>query len=204
MSGSEDHRRTAGLKKRPGSVLSGPSHTVGRPSGEGSAAFSRNDPPLLALTLWPHRSLSRRGFRRFLALTAVCLALPVVPLIGSPVGWALLPFLVGMLLAVYLALKRSYFDGRLVEELRLWPDLITVERREPRGAVRRWHANPVWVQLRLLDGAAIESYLTLRGNGREIELGAFLSPEERQQLYRELLAALAPLRGGGGRVAPVA
>jgi hypothetical protein len=40
-----------------------------------------------------------------------------------------------MLVAVYAAIRRSYADGRLVEELRLWPDLITVERREPRGAV---------------------------------------------------------------------
>ena len=49
-------------------------------------------------------------------------------------------------------------------------------RREPSGGVRRWHANPFWVRLRLLDGERVEKYLTLEGNGREIELGAFLSP----------------------------
>lgn len=158
------------------------------------AAFARTDPPVLALTLWPHRSLTRTGSGWFLGLLAAGLALPLLPLMGSKVGWGLLPFLVAMLLAVYAALRRSYADGRLVEELRLWPDLITVERREPRGVVRRWHANPFWVQLGLFRDARIENYLTLRGNGREIELGAFLSPEERVALHRDLARALAALR----------
>jgi uncharacterized membrane protein len=161
--------------------------------GAGESPFDRADPPVLTLTLWPNRSLTQRGFAGFLALLAACLAVPLIPLLGTAAAWGLLPFLVGMLLAVYAAIRRSYADGRLVEELRLWPDLITVERREPRGAVHRWHANPNWVRLRLLENARIEKYLTIEGNGREIELGAFLSPDERQQLYADLRAALAGL-----------
>ncbi len=96
-------------------------------------------------------------------------------------------------LGLFAAIRRSYADGRLTEELRLWPDLITVERREPRGRVRRWHANPFWVRLRLVEDGRIEKYLTLSGNGREIELGAFLSPPERVALYGDLRHALARL-----------
>ena len=167
--------------------------------GIGAAAtradpFAREDPPFLALTLWPNRSLSRRGFAWVLGLVASGLALPIIPFLGSKVALGLLPFLLGALLALYLAIRRSYFDGRLTEELRLWPDLITVERREPRGTVRRWHANPFWVQPRLREDARIEKYLTLRGNGREIELGAFLSPPERVALYRDICAALGRIR----------
>ena len=81
----------------------------------------------------------------------------------------------------------------LREELRLWPDLVTVVRREPDGRERRWHANPFWVRLHLRD-AHVEKYLTLEGNGREIELGAFLSPGEREALHADLLAALARAR----------
>ena len=156
--------------------------------------FGRSDPPVLALTLWPNRSLSRKGFKGVLILVGVGLALPVLPLMGSKVALGLLPFLLGALLALYLALRRSYFDGRLTEELRLWPDVMTVVRREPKGAVRRWHANPFWVQPRLLENARIEKYLTLKGNGREIELGAFLSPPEREALHAELCKALGSLR----------
>lgn len=158
--------------------------------------YGRADPPLLALTLWPHRSLSRGGTAWVLGITCAGLAVPLVPLMGTSAAWGLLPFLTAVLLALYAALKRSFADGRLTEELRLWPDLITVVRQEPRGRVRRWHANPFWVELRLRENARVEKYLTLSGNGREIELGAFLSPGEREALYRDLLAALGTLRQG--------
>ncbi len=175
------------------------------PDGSGSGAgagapapdpFRRADPPILTLTLWPNRSLTRAGGTWLMALLAAGLAAPLVALAGSRAAWGLLPFLVAALAALYLALRRNQRDGRLREELKLWHDLITVERREPQGRVRRWHANPFWVQVRIRDDARIERYLTLQGNGREIELGAFLSPWERESLYRDLRAALARLRSG--------
>lgn len=156
--------------------------------------FARTDPPILTLTLWPHRSLSPRGFAWVLAFVALGFALPLAALVGAKASWGLLPFLVAALVGLYLAARRSFADARLREELRLWPDLITVERWEPEGAVRRWHADPAWVRLRLFEGDRIEKYLTLSGNGREIELGAFLSPGEREALYRDLGAALRRLR----------
>lgn len=172
-------------------------------AGAGAAAsapdpYRRSDPPVYALTLWPHRSLSARGFAWMIGLVTTGLALPLLALLGQKAAWGMLPFLAAVPVALYLAFRRSYADARLTEELRLWPDLITVVRREPKGAVRRWHANPFWVQVRLLEDARIEKYLTLRGNGREIELGAFLSPEEREALYRELADALGALRSGPG------
>ncbi len=161
-------------------------------------AFWRSDAPILALRLWPNRSLSRRGFAWVIGLVAAGIALPLLPLIGTKVALGLLPFLVAAPLALYVALRRSYYDGRLVEELRLWPDLMTVERREPRGTVRRWQANPFWVRPRLADNARIEKYLTLEGGGREIELGAFLSPPEREALYADICAALGTLKARTG------
>ncbi len=158
--------------------------------------FARTDPPILALTLWPNRSLTRNGSSWLLGLVAFGLALPLFGLAGTRVAWGMLPFLLVAFVALWLAIRRSYADGHLREELRLWPDLITVERRDPRGRVRRWHANPFWVRIRLREDAPIEKYLTLQGNGREIELGAFLSPWEREKLYADLGAALRRLRAG--------
>ncbi|MEM8786880.1 MAG: DUF2244 domain-containing protein [Pseudomonadota bacterium] len=152
--------------------------------------YARPDPPGFALTLWPHRSLTSGGAQWVVGLAAGGMALPLASLSGSRVGWGLLPFLVGALYLLYTALRRSYRDGRLREDLRIWPDLITVTRVDPRGRVRRWHANPYWVTAHLHEDAAIESYLTLKGNGREIELGAFLSPEERVALYHDVTREL--------------
>ena len=157
-------------------------------------SFARTDPPILELTIWPHRSLTPRGFQWTVVLVALGLGLPLVGLIGTMAAWGLLPFLIVALIGFYAAIQRSYADGRLTEQLRLWPDLITVERREPRGRVLRWDANPFWVQPRLNENAKIEKYLTLKGNGREIELGTFLSPGERESLYADISAALGRIR----------
>ncbi|MEM9780280.1 MAG: DUF2244 domain-containing protein [Pseudomonadota bacterium] len=146
----------------------------------------RNDPPIYQRVLQPHRSLSLPGFRRVILFTAAGLSVSLMPVLGSPVGWALLPFLLGALLALYAALQRNYRDAALREEVRVWPDLITVDRIPPRGEALHWDANPHWVTATLHSKARIESYLTLRGNGREIELGAFLSPTERVDLHAEL------------------
>ena len=156
--------------------------------------FGRSDPPILALALRPNRSLTRAGGAWILGLAAAGFTLPLAMLHGSAVAWGMLPFMAAVLGALYWAIRRNQLDGRLSEELRLWPDLITVVRHEASGGERRWHANPFWVRLRLIDDAPVEKYLTLSGNGREIELGAFLSPWERETLYGDLSAALRDLR----------
>jgi len=168
-------------------------------SGAGAPAaapdpFARNDPPMFQLTLWPNRSLTRNGGSWLMGLAAAGLSLPLAGLAGTAAAWGMLPFPILALALLFWALRRNQLDGRLSEELRLWPDLITVVRREPSGSVRRWHANPFWVRPRLRDDAGIEKYLTLEGGGREIELGAFLSPWERERLYRELCRALGAAR----------
>ncbi len=159
--------------------------------------FERDDTPLLDLTLWPNRSLTRRGYLWVLGIVAAGLAMPLVALMGTRLVLGLVPFSLAALGALWLALRRSYADGRLTERIRIWPDLVTVERREPRGATRRWQANPHWVRIALRDDGPVERYLTLTGAGREIELGAFLSPEERENLHTELSAAFAAARRGG-------
>jgi uncharacterized membrane protein len=156
--------------------------------------FARPDRPAWQVTLWPNRSLSVGGGRAVLALTAAGLALMLAPFVNSPYLPALAPFLGLTLTGLWLAFRRSRRDGGLTEVLRLWPDLITVERQEPTGRRLTWHANPHWVTAQLYPDGKVENYLTLRGNGREIELGAFLSPEERAKLCDEVRAALHRLR----------
>jgi uncharacterized membrane protein len=172
-----------------GSGIGGPGGDFGPPPDP----FARRDPPDLSLTLWPNRSAGRRGWTWVVALLAAGFTLPLMGVAGTKAAWGLLPFLVAALAGLCLAVRRSHLDGRLREELRLWPDLVTVVRREPDGRERRWHANPFWVRLRLRD-AHVEKYLTLEGNGREIELGAFLSPGEREALHADLAAALGRAR----------
>ena len=165
----------------------------GAPVKAGAFLHGEGHPPAARLQLWPHRSLPVEGFVWFIGGTAAFLALPLVAVLGSPVLWGLLPFMGLALAAIWWALKRSYADGQMLEELTLWQDRIEIVRHEPRGARRSWEADPYWVRLALKEGP-VENYLTLTGGGREVELGAFLTPEERAALHGDLSGVLARLR----------
>jgi len=151
------------------------------------------------LHVWPHRSLSNRGFVAFIAASAGMLAVPLVALIGHPAVWVLLPFMALALGGVWAAIRRNDRDARLTEVLTLGPDRLTLLRRDPGGGERTWAANPYWVTVQLYpDAGPVPQYLTLKGGadggGREVEIGAFLSEDERLALRTEIEDALRALR----------
>lgn len=143
--------------------------------------------PIEELHLWPYRSLPRRSFVRFIGATALLLSLPLLAVLGTPVLWGLLPFLVGALAFLWVMLARSYRDGEVLEELVLAADRVALTRHDPRRATRHWDANPHWVRVLLHPrNGPVPNYVTLAGAGREVEIGAFLSEDERLALYDEL------------------
>ncbi len=148
------------------------------------------------LHLWPFRSLPRRGFVGVIAFTALGLAVPLLAVLGSPILWGLLPFVLGALWLLWWALERSYRDGEVVEVLRLWPDRLVLEQRQRGRAIHRFEANPYWLRPELVAGGPVEGYLILTGGPRTVELGAFLTPDERRTLREEILLRLRDLRGG--------
>lgn len=141
--------------------------------------------PTYRVLLYPHRSLPPVGFVTFIAITSAMLALPLLALINTPVFWGMLPFMVITVVAIWMFLKHSYRTGQLVEELSLWPDRIALTRRNPNGELLHWEANPYWVEIMTHD-TPVPHYLTLRGGPREVELGAFLPVDEREELHVEL------------------
>ncbi|WP_295043173.1 DUF2244 domain-containing protein [uncultured Paracoccus sp.] len=145
------------------------------------------------LRLWPHRSLPRKGFVWFIGLTAGFMALPVLAMLGTAVLWGLLPFVLLVIGGVWYAIQRSYAQGEMSEELVLDRRSACVSRRDPGGALREWTTNSHWLRPMLRKGP-VESYLTLTDGRREIELGAFLTPQERRNLHDDLVKRLASLR----------
>jgi uncharacterized membrane protein len=157
--------------------------------------FLPSDPQETRLHLWPHRSLNQRGFVWFIGLTATLIGLPMLGVIGSPVVWALLPFLLAAIWGIWFALRKNGRDRDIVEDLTLTPASVTLTRHGPRGQRQDWQANPHWVRLTLHEtGGPVPNYLTLRGSNREVELGAFLSEDERIALKADLSRKLAALR----------
>lgn len=151
--------------------------------------------PVAELQLWPYRSLLRRHFVGFIGSTAALIVLPALAVIGSPVLWVLLPFLIAAICGLWIALNWSYKDGEILETLRIWPDHMTLDHQHPRKGHKTWEGNPYWVQVKLRPkGGPVENYLTLKGSDREVELGAFLTEEERAVLHSDLLDVLRGVR----------
>lgn len=147
------------------------------------------------LHLWPHRSLTQAGFVWFVGATAGLIGLPLFGLLGSPVLWALLPFLLAAVWAIWYALRKNGRDRDIVEDITLAADRITLVRHGPKGRRQAWEANPYWVRVTLhATGGPVPNYLTLKGEGREVELGAFLSEEERVALHADLHDRIPQLR----------
>ena len=158
-----------------------------------TGALSRPDQgaPRLRLRLTPHKSLTPEGFVWFIGVTAAMIAVPLVSILGTAVFWALLPFVAAAVWAIWVALKRSWRDRDIWEEVLVWDDLIRLERHEPNRPIRDWEANPYWVRVALYPrGGPVPQYLTMQGGPREVELGAFLTPPERVGLKQTLESAL--------------
>jgi len=166
-------------------------------AGGNSPAFSiaaqRSAPPVQSFTLRPHRSLSPKGFAIVIGFTAIMLTLPLLALLGSLAWWGLLPHLLAALGLLWYLVRRNNHDGTLFEELKIWPDLITVHRHNPRKPDQFWEANPYWITVNIRENRNVKHYLTLKGSGREIELGAFLTPEERLDLRNRIESCLRNL-----------
>ena len=143
------------------------------------------------LHLWPHQSLQPRGFVWFIGLTFAFILLPLMAVLGSVALWALLPFLLLALAAMWLALARSRRDAQVSEVLTLTQDHAHLIRRTPNGPDQEWDCNRYWARPDIHPrGGPVPHYVTLTGAGRVVEIGAFLSEQERVALYGELVSAL--------------
>ncbi|MBV2358252.1 DUF2244 domain-containing protein [Thalassococcus sp. CAU 1522] len=150
--------------------------------------------PDLTLTLWPHNALPARGFAATV-LGFFCLAsIPLYGLLGTVLLWGVLPFMLMATAGLYYALRRNEHDRQIVEVLTLSPDRTHLVRTNPGGNVQDWDSNTYWVRVAMHEaGGPVPFYVTLKGNGREVEIGAFLSEDERKALFDDLSDRLARL-----------
>ena len=145
------------------------------------------DTQIKIIEVWPYNSLKPKGFVLFLGSTFVLISLPLFNVLGTTVFWGLLPFLLVAFIGVWFALRRSLNDRQILEQLTLSREEIALIRQNPTGEHKRWVCSPYWAKLKIYETEGpVANYITLTGNGREVELGAFLSEDERRTLFGEL------------------
>ena len=89
----------------------------------------------------PHRSLGPRGFRVLMTLVCIVAAVYSLPfvLLGA---WPVAGFFGVDLLALYIAFRVSFRDGRAFEEIILTRIELLLRKVTPAGTAREWRFNP--------------------------------------------------------------
>ena len=149
--------------------------------------WNNNSAEAKVLELTAHRSLPKSGFVFVIGITTVFLCLPLLGLLGTVGLWAMLPPMVVTVWALWVAIQRSYKDGQVSELLFLELNKLRLIHSPVRGKPQEWDCNVFWVTAELhKSGGPVPNYITLHGNGRRVELGRFLSEDERETLFEEI------------------
>lgn len=148
------------------------------------------------LTLWPYRSLPRRGFAAIILMAFTLITIPLYGLLGTVFLWGLLPFVLMAVAGLWWGLEHTYKTAQVLEQLTITAETTRLTHQPASGPVKEWECNTYWVRAAIYPtGGPVEHYVTLSGNGREVEIGAFLSEKERKILISELKDALRQAAG---------
>lgn len=154
------------------------------------------DDPIYAARLAPHRSMTPRAFYVFIVAFCVAQLIFAVPflIIGA---WPVAGFMGLDALALYVAFRISFRDARAYETLDVTPIELVFAKVGAGGRRREWRFNPSWVRL---EQTVHEEFgtqaLAIVSRGEKVEIGAFLGPEQKAEVARNLTRALATARLG--------
>ena len=143
------------------------------------------------MRLWPYQSLPARGFAAFVLATFPLILIPTFSLLGTKLLWGLLPFVMMAVAGIYWALQHNFKARQIEEVLTLDSNTAHLSHRPAKGDPKEWTCNRYWTKvLKYENDGPVPHYVTLRGEGREVEIGSFLSEEERIALFDDLRRAL--------------
>ena len=143
--------------------------------------------------LQPNTSLEPKGF--MLLMVAIASVSFVVGMVFMVAGaWPVVGFLGLDVALIFMAFKANYRWARMYETVRLTSDSLLVERISPPGKAQRWSFQPYWLKVQIDTPVKHDSQLVLSSHGKRLNIGAFLTADERLELAHALQDALAKLR----------
>jgi uncharacterized membrane protein len=157
------------------------------------------EPAIFSAVITPHRSLGSTGFLiLMLAIGGLSFVSGMVFLLLG--AWPVFGFLGLDVLLVYVAFRANFRAARAYEEVTVTSSELTLRKISPRGAVRQWTLNPLWVRLERIvhEEFGIER-LFLVSRGRRLSIAACLSPDEKASFANALSLALGEAKRGPTR-----
>lgn len=134
--------------------------------------------------LTPNRSLSAKAFT-LLILTFVAINAAMAMFFFLQGAWPVLGFLALDVGLLYFAFRLNYRSGRAVEHVCVAPDRVHVVRRPVGRRPTHWVVSPAWARVEEGDAA-----IRIAAGGRSLQVGAFLSPPEREAFAEALRRAI--------------
>ena len=154
------------------------------------------DEPLFAARLTPHRSLGRKGYLILMGfITLICLGAGVI--FWAVGAWPVFGFLGLDVVLIWLAFKLNYRSGRTVEEISIWRDELRIQKTHPSGKIKTHTFNPFWTRFCI---NRHEEYGIMRmfliSKKRELDIGSFLNPSDRDSFAKAFGSALSKAKSG--------
>ena len=97
--------------------------------------------------LKPHESLPPKGMAAFILATFTLILIPALALLGTPLLWALLPFLLLAVWGMYFALQQNHKQRQILEVLTLKEDSVKLIHTPAKGDAITWDCNRYWTQV---------------------------------------------------------
>lgn len=109
-------------------------------------------------------------------------------------AWPVTPFMGGDVLFLAWAFAISSKAAKTREELEVSRSELRVDYYPARGAPRHVELNPYWVKVELHEPLWGRSAIMLASHGKRLQIGAFLSQDDRAALAKALVSALGAAR----------
>ncbi len=142
----------------------------------------------------PPRSLSDRGMRWFCLLAVPAAGVPAV-LFTFLGAWPVLGF-AGVEMAMVLGLLSAHrrWTARQAEVVLLTPERLRVLAADGRGGRQEVALEPYWARVEMTERQGSAPVLHLTARGRSVEIGRYLSADEKGELAVALGGALRRYR----------
>ncbi len=160
-----------------------------------NASFAADEPFFRAL-LTPHRSLGRTGF--MILMGALLFGWIVTGAIFLAHGaWPVFGFFGLDVVLVYVAFKLNYRSGRAREEVSVSRTSLDITKIAPSGRKEAFQFNPFWARFSVSRHQEIGiTAMAVEGQGKNVPIGSFLNPDDRESFATAFSGALAKAKRG--------
>jgi uncharacterized membrane protein len=149
--------------------------------------------PRFEFLVYPNPALSPQGFMLVMGLVAAASGAFGAGffLLGA---WPVTGFLGLDVLGLYIAFRWARRQCRQLEMIRVDREGLVLRRVDPGGRAHETRIEPYWASIKLVERHGNRGILTVTAQGRQIEIGRFLTVAEKRDLARALEDALRHLR----------